>query len=100
MFDEWPAEMPLEMIRERVVSGIQAAKSRGKTLGRPRRVFRRDEAVALRASGLSWRKISERMGVPMSTLIDAACTVPENKSRYPRNVTNRNDVMPKIVFIG
>src|SRR5271155_4032153 len=36
------AELEREMIRERVVSGIRTAKGNGKTLGRPRRIFRRD----------------------------------------------------------
>jgi DNA invertase Pin-like site-specific DNA recombinase len=62
------------MIRERVVSGIRTAKANGKLLGRPRRVFRRDEALELREAGMSWRKIAQRMGVPMSTVIDSCRT--------------------------
>jgi len=59
------------MIRERVISGLRGAKAKGKSLGRPRRVFRRDEAVRLRAEGMSWRKIAEMPEVPMSTVIDS-----------------------------
>jgi DNA invertase Pin-like site-specific DNA recombinase len=59
------------MIRERVVSGIRSAKASGKSLDRPRRVFRRDEALRLRAAGMSWRKIAQLLDVPMSTVIDS-----------------------------
>lgn len=59
------------MIRERVISGIRNAKINGKSLGRPKRIFRRDEAIAMRASGKSWREIARHLKVPMSTVIDA-----------------------------
>jgi len=65
------AEFERELIRERTLSGIRAAKARGKILGRPRRVFRRDELVQLRSSGLSWRAIADRLGVPITTVRDA-----------------------------
>ena len=65
------AELEREMIRERVVSGIRSAKASGKSLGRPRRVFRRDEALRLRTAGMSWRKIARLLDVPMSTVIDS-----------------------------
>lgn len=65
------AELEREMIRERVSSGIRNAKAKGKALGRPKRVFRRDEALRMRAEGMSWRKISDILGVPFSTVIDA-----------------------------
>jgi putative DNA-invertase from lambdoid prophage Rac len=68
------AELEREMIRERVVSGIRTAKANGKALGRPRRVFRRDEAITLRNAGMSWRKIARQVGVPMSTVIDSCRT--------------------------
>jgi len=58
-----------ETIRERVRAGLRAAH--GKALGRPRRAFRRDEAVRLRSDDLSWRKIAQLLDVPMSTVIDA-----------------------------
>jgi hypothetical protein len=60
-----------ELIRERTVAGVRAARANGKTLGRPRRVFRRDEAIRLRAEGLSWRAIAKRLGLPVSTIVDA-----------------------------
>jgi putative DNA-invertase from lambdoid prophage Rac len=70
------AELEREIIRERVSSGIRNAKAKGKALGRPKRVFRRDEALRMRAEGMSWRKISDILGVPFSTVIDACNTTP------------------------
>ena len=64
------AELEREMIRERVVAGVKAARANGKALGRPKRVFRRDEAVRLRAEGMSWRKIAAELGVPVTTVVE------------------------------
>lgn len=70
------AEFEREIIRERTLSGVRAAKANGKALGRPRRVFRRDEVLRLReVEGISWRAIATRLGVPVSTVVDAyKCT--------------------------
>jgi Resolvase, N terminal domain len=58
------AELERELIRERTVAGVRAAKASGKRLGRPQRVFHRDEVVRLEDGGrLSWREISDRLGV-------------------------------------
>jgi DNA invertase Pin-like site-specific DNA recombinase len=66
------AEFEREIIRERTLAGVRAAKARGKALGRPRRVFRRDEVVRLRdAEAMSWRAIAKQLGAPLSTVRDA-----------------------------
>src|SRR5271170_5868434 len=65
------AEMERGIIRERVCAGVRAAKAKGTALGRPRRVFRRDEVLRLRAEGMSWRKLAQTLDLPMSTVIDA-----------------------------
>jgi len=65
------AEMEREIIRERVRAGVRVAKAKGTRLGRPQRVFRRDQALHLRAEGMSWRRIAQTLEVPMSTVIDA-----------------------------
>ena len=70
------AELEREMIRERVRAGLRAAKANGKALGRPRRAFRRDEAVRLRSQGLSWRRIAQVLDLPMSTVIRACSENP------------------------
>lgn len=74
------AEFERSMIRERTVSGVRAAKARGKVLGRPRRVFRRDEVLRLRAAGESWSAIAQQLGVAVSTVRDAYA---ENVGRKP-----------------
>jgi DNA invertase Pin-like site-specific DNA recombinase len=65
------AELERQLIRERVTAGVHAAKARGKQLGRPKRIFRRDEAMRLRAEGMTWRAIAKALDVPVATLIDA-----------------------------
>ena len=80
------AEFERSMIRERTLSGIHAAQNAGKHVGRPKRVFRRDEVARLRdQEGLSWRAIGKQLGIPAMTAVDSyrqssACTetvVPE-----------------------
>ena len=63
------SEFEREMIRERVVAGIRNARTKGKTLGRPKRAIRRDEALRLRASGLSYRQIAARLELPFPTVV-------------------------------
>ena len=63
------AEFERELIKERTLCGIKSAKAKGKTLGRPKRIFQRDEVVRLRDEGMSWRKISEKLGVPTMTVL-------------------------------
>lgn len=65
------SEFERDIIRERTLLGVRAAQRAGKAVGRPKRVFRRDEVVALRDSGMSWRAIAEKLGVPVSTAMDA-----------------------------
>jgi len=66
------AEFEREMIRERTLSGIRAAQAAGKVVGRPKRIFRRDEVVRLRdIEGLSWRAIGKKLGIPAMTALDS-----------------------------
>ena len=57
-------------------AGVAAAKAKGKSCGRPKKVFRRDTAVEMRGLGYSWRKISRMLNVPVSTLRDACAESP------------------------
>jgi DNA invertase Pin-like site-specific DNA recombinase len=64
--------MEVSLIRERTIAGVRAARANGKTLGRPRRIFRRDEVARLRdKQGLSWRAIAKELGIPVMTAVDA-----------------------------
>jgi putative DNA-invertase from lambdoid prophage Rac len=66
------AEFEREIIRERTLSGIRAAQAAGKHVGRPKRVFRRDDVVRLRdREGLSWRAIAAKLELPVMTVVDA-----------------------------
>jgi len=66
------AEFEREMIRERTLSGIRAAQAAGKIVGRPKRVFRRDEVLRLRdVENLSWRAIGKKLGIPAMTALDS-----------------------------
>ncbi len=67
------AEFERGIIRERTISGVRKARADGKALGRPVRLFDRDKARELRASGSSWRRIAAPLGVLVSTVVDA-CT--------------------------
>ena len=53
------AELELGIIRDRVVAGLEYAQKHGtksgRSIGRPRVVFRRDQVKVLRAQGRSWR---------------------------------------------
>ncbi|MFL6450069.1 MAG: recombinase family protein [Bryobacteraceae bacterium] len=74
------AQFERDLINERVNSGIKryqnefkagrAASKSGKNLpiGRPRSLFRVDEARRLRKEGHSWRQIANQLGVPEATV--------------------------------
>lgn len=64
----WIAKQERIRISERTKAGLSTARAKGKVLGRPRKVFRRDLAEELRAGGMSWRKIEKRLGVPQATI--------------------------------
>ena len=62
------AEFERELIRDRVRSGLAAAKAKGKRLGRPAVILDRFRIALLREQGRSWREISKEMGVGVGTL--------------------------------
>lgn len=60
------AELERETLRERVRSGLEAARRRGTPLGRRRSLnaAQREQIVAWRAAGQSWRQIQQLFGGP------------------------------------
>ena len=66
------AQFERELIRERVSAGMKAARVRGtktgNAIGRPKRVFSRDEVVRLRGVGVSIEKIARRVGIGVGTV--------------------------------
>ena len=79
------AELEREMIRERVIAGIRHAKNQNKSIGRPRRIFRRDKALRMRAKGFSWRQIARKLDIPFSTVIDAC----RENGNQPKSAVNQ-----------
>jgi DNA invertase Pin-like site-specific DNA recombinase len=68
------AEFERNLIVERVRAGVAEAQRQGKHCGRPKRIFRRDEALRMRAEGKSVRAIARALGVPATTVADAMRT--------------------------
>ena len=66
------AEFERELIRERVRSGLAAARAKGKRLGRPPANVDASKIAALRAQGRGWRKIAAELGVGVGTVMRAA----------------------------
>ena len=62
------AELERELIRERVVMGLQRAKDEGKQLGRPRVAVDADRITLLRTQGHSWVEIARKLGVGKGTV--------------------------------
>jgi DNA invertase Pin-like site-specific DNA recombinase len=74
------SEFEKELINERVRSGVkryqaeysagraQSKSGRNLPIGRPKSIFRVDEALRLRNEGVSWRKIAQQLGVPEATV--------------------------------
>ena len=69
------AEFERELIRDRVKSGIAAARSKGKKLGRPRVTVDVAQIARLRESGASWPTIARKLGVSVGTVYQAARTL-------------------------
>jgi DNA invertase Pin-like site-specific DNA recombinase len=66
------AELERNVIRERVVSGLEYARKHGtksgKAIGRPKAVFDRAKVGELRDAGESWRDIADLLGVGVGTV--------------------------------
>ena len=78
-------------ISERVKAGLRRAREKGtrsgQPVGRPKVVFRRDQALELRASGLSWRQIASQLRVG-STTVRRACGALNTECRNPEENTH------------
>lgn len=99
------AEFERELICDRVKAGVttydrayqagEVGKQRhsrsGKDLaiGRPRKLFRRDEALAMRENGRSWRAIAKELGVPLATLVRGCSENPAIPAESERGKQSR-----------
>src|SRR5687767_13156766 len=72
------AEFERELIRDRVRSGLAAARARGKRLGRPRRSLDLKRLEEMRAEGASWRAIAKELKVGVATARAASFRRSEN----------------------
>jgi DNA invertase Pin-like site-specific DNA recombinase len=61
------AEFERELIRDRVRSGIAAARQRGALIGRPRVILDRTVIQELRAAGATWAEITKQTGISKGT---------------------------------
>jgi DNA invertase Pin-like site-specific DNA recombinase len=59
---------------ERVRAGVKEAQRTGKHCGRPKRIFRRDQVIELRAKGMSLRAIAKQLKLPLTTVADTLKT--------------------------
>ena len=66
------AEFERELIRDRVRSGLAAARARGRRLGRPRVSVDESRIAELRAEGRGWKAIAAELGVGVGTILRAA----------------------------
>lgn len=78
------AEFERELIRDRVRSGLAAAKARGKKLGRPRKLLDASRIACLRASGASWRVVARALGTNTATARRAILECDKNLSESGR----------------
>jgi DNA invertase Pin-like site-specific DNA recombinase len=72
------AEFERELIRDRVKSGIAAARSKGKRLGRPTVNVDATRIAALRDSGATWSAITRQLGLSAGTVKRAYYSLSKN----------------------
>lgn len=91
------AEFERELIRERMLAGLANARQKGVRVGRPKRVFRRDEVVRLwENERMSWRAIAALMSVPASTVRDAYQCARAKLGRKPAAAKAKNTAVQSV----
>jgi DNA invertase Pin-like site-specific DNA recombinase len=76
------SEFERALAQERIIAGLKNAVARGKRLGRPRTVVDAAQIASLRASGASWREVSQQLGIGVGT----ACRAVQKSSKIPPKV--------------
>lgn len=85
------AQFEADLIRSRVIAGIEKAKSKGTKLGRPR-LNKELEILALRERGYSYQKIQMKLGVSKGAVWRALKKHPKNPSKSSvLNVGNKGN---------
>ena len=81
------AEFERELIRDRVRSGLAAAKAKGKRVGRPRVAVDVRRIASLRRQGRSWAEITRETGISKGTAQRAqASSLPKTPVATPLQV--------------
>ena len=70
------AEFERELIRDRVRSGLAAAKAKGKRVGRPKVAVNAARIASLRQQGRSWAEITRETGTSKGTAQRALASLP------------------------
>ena len=87
------AELERNVIRERVVAGIEHARvhgtKSGSAIGRPRVVFDRAAVVELRESGQSWRQIAAALSASVRTVRRVGVSKPSSCETETRGAKAR-----------
>jgi DNA invertase Pin-like site-specific DNA recombinase len=73
----WYAEMENSERSEAIKAGQVRARAAGRHMGRPSKVFRRDEVSQLRRTGHSWSQIAVRLGISARTARRIYAALPE-----------------------
>jgi DNA invertase Pin-like site-specific DNA recombinase len=79
------AELERNLIRERVQMGISRARKQGKALGRPRVAVDPLQVAGLRAKGMSWNQIAEKLNVGRGTVERALKSLTQKPSGNANN---------------
>jgi DNA invertase Pin-like site-specific DNA recombinase len=66
------AELERSLIVERVKAGLRNARAKSKRLGRPRTILDTGKIAALRARGMSWKRIAAELRVGVGTIHQAS----------------------------
>lgn len=74
------AEFERELIRDRVRSGLAAAKAKGKRVGRPRVAVDDLRIASLRLQGRSWAEITRETGISKGTAQRAVAGLPRTRA--------------------
>jgi len=64
------AEFERDLIRERIMAGLEAARARGVAFGRPKKIVNRQAILRDRAMGLSYQKIAKKYGLGKATVFE------------------------------
>lgn len=71
------AEFERELIRDRVRSGLAAAKAKGKRIGRPKVAVDGSRVAVLRQQGRSWAEVTQETGISKGTAQWALAGLPK-----------------------